>query len=153
NTLVNEEMSANAARAKTWDEFYEAMGGTFTDLANYDANNYLLEMETLGIDEQKQSVKDLLKFLRDGGNAEDYEPPGKLAGIKGKKKPKFNSPFAQQAADMYSSTWEDPGISKGTENFKGGAQSKGRLNSATVGTQAQSTAPAPRPEGATLRKW
>ena len=148
--LMNEEMSANAARAKTYDEYFESMGNTFTELANYDSNNFLLDLEEMGLDEQKALTKDVLAWLKKGKNIEDYEPGDQA--VANNKNPKFVSAYAQMAADMAGSSWEDPGISKSTENWQGGAQSAGGLNSArssALGGGGNSK----RPEGATLRRW
>lgn len=147
--LINEELSANASKAKAWDDYFESMASTYADLANYDQNNYLLDLETQGLREQKSQTKDVLNWLDKGKNIEDYKP-GKLLNTPSKLK--YTSPFAHLSAEMSGSSWEDPGLSQRTENWQGGAQSTGGLNTANKAVLSGNDK-TKRPEGATLRRW
>lgn len=154
--MMNEEMSTNAARASRWDDFYESMGSAYSDMANLDQQNYLLQAEIDATERAKGTTTGLLAWLDAGKNAEDYEAP-KLTNTGALKPPTYTSDYAKKAAEMASSYWVDPGVSDETKGWQGGAQSQFGLNNTQVqGAQLNERQGAPRrkrPEGATLRRW
>lgn len=154
---MNEELAANAARAERWDDYYEALGSTYTEMANIDQQNYLLNAENAAIERQKEVATGLLKWLDSGKNAADYKPPA-LKSTAASKPPKFTSQYAQKAAEAAGSVWKDPGLSAETQNWQGAALSTGGLNTAQLWNAPENTALTGstrprRPEGATLRRW
>lgn len=153
--MMNEEMSTNAARASRWDDFYESMGSAYSDMANLDQQNYLLQAEIDATERAKGTTTGLLAWLDAGKNAEDYKAP--TAKTEALAPPTYTSDYAKKAAEMAGSYWEDPGISDETESWQGGAQSQFGLNNTQVqGSQLNERQGAPRrkrPEGATLRRW
>ena len=154
--MMNEEMSTNAARASRWDDFYESMGSAYSDMANLDQQNYLLQAEIDATERAKGTTTGLLAWLDAGKNAEDYQAP-KLTNTGALKPPAYTSDYAKKAAEMAGSYWADPGVSDETKAWKGGAQSQFGLNNTQVqGSQLNEQQGAPRrkrPEGATLRRW
>ena len=154
--MMNEEMSTNAARASRWDDFYESMGSAYSDMANLDQQNYLLQAEIDATERAKGTTTGLLAWLDAGKNAEDYQAP-KLTNTGALKPPAYTSDYAKKAAEMAGSYWADPGVSDETEAWEGGAQSQFGLNNTQVqGSQLNEQQGAPRrkrPEGATLRRW
>lgn len=155
-SMMNEEMSTNAARASRWDDFYESMGSAYSEMANLDQQNYLLQAEIDATERAKGTTTGLLAWLDAGKNAEDYQAP-KLTNTGALKPPTYTSDYAKKAAEMAGSYWADPGVSDETKNWKGGAQSQFGLNNTQVqGSQLNERQGAPRrkrPEGATLRRW
>lgn len=153
--MMNEEMSTNAARASRWDDFYESMSSTYSDMANFDQQNYLLQAEIDATERAKTSTSGLLSWLDSGKNAEDYKAP--TAKTEALAPPAYTSNYAKKAAEMAGSFWTDPGISEETKRWQGGAQSQAGLNNTQVqGSQlneSRSTSRRKRPEGATLRRW
>lgn len=156
-SMKNEEMSTNAARGQRWDEHYDAMGQSYSDMANLDQNNYLLDAEIGAAEKLKGNATGLLAWLDAGKDAESYQAP-KLTSTSAPAPPAYTSPYAAKSAEMASSFWKDPGISKATQGWKGAEQSKGTLNTTLLaGAQPNETVDGTgkkkRPEGATLRKW
>lgn len=154
---INEELSTNAAKGQRWDDYFEARAKTYSDMANLDQSNYLLDAENEAIERQKALAEGLVAWLDAGKNAEDYKPasPKSTAAA---KPPSYTSPYAALAAQMASSTWENPGVSQETLDFTGAATSTGGLNTATLAAAPTNTTlgtptPRKRPEGATLRRW
>lgn len=154
--MMNEEMSTNAARGSRWDDYYEAQSNTYSDMADLDQNNYLLQAETDATERQKGVATGLLKWLDGGKNAEDYKPPT-LKSTAAAAPPEYTSEYAALAAQAAGSSWQNPGVSASTREWEGGQQSTGGLNTAqlwnaqdNVGLGAPKTR---RPEGATLRRW
>jgi len=152
--MMNEEMSTNSAKAQRYDEYFNAMSQTFSELANLDQQNYLLQSEIDATEKQKASSTGLLEWLDAGKNAEDWTPP-KLNATAAAKPAAYTSPYAQKAAEQASSMWKDPGISEATKNFQGWQAQTGGLNTASpwAAQQNPGAATKKRPEGATLRRW
>lgn len=151
--MVNEELSTNAARSQRWSDFYESQAQTYTELANLDQQNYLLEQENKALERQKGTHTGLLSWLDEGKNAEDYEPP-KLKTTAANKPGSYTSEYAKLAAKAAGSTWTDPGLSKETKNFQGWEAQTGGLNSsAALAAQSYPGSRRRTPEGATLRRW
>lgn len=151
--MMNEELSTNAARAQRWDDFYDAMSSSYSEMANLDQQNYLLQAEIDATERQKGVHTGLLEWLDSGKNAEDYQP-AKLKSTAAAKPPAYQSEYAKLAAEMAGSTWKDPGISKETQDFTGWEAQTGGLNTASLaGAATNPGAKRRRPEGATLRRW
>lgn len=146
--MMNEELSSNAAKGARWDEFYDAMARSYTDMANLDQNNYLLNAEIDATKQRKKGATGLLEWLDKGKDADDYKAPD--TSTKAADPRKFTSDYALRSAEMSSSFWEDPGVSQETEDFEGQELSEGGLNSGRLRGRAQERR---RPEGATLRRW
>lgn len=153
--MINEELATNAARASRWDDYYEATGKTYSDMANLDQQNYLLDAEIAANERLKEGPAGLLKWLDSGKDAADYKAP--TSSRAAAAPPKYTSPYAALAAEMAGSTWKDPGISKQTQEFEGGRESTGTLNTTSLWNAQANTGlgapPRKRPEGATLRRW
>lgn len=155
--MKNEEMSTNAARGQRWDDFYDATGQTFSDMANLDQQNYLLDSEIAANRRQRSGSQALVSWLDSGKNAEDYK--ASTAKSESSWAPKaYTSDYARKAAEAAGSVWKDPGISKATQEWEGAAQSEGSLNNsqlwnAQANTAVDGTRRRKRPEGATLRRW
>lgn len=151
--MMNEELSTNAAKGQRWDDFYDAMSGTYTEMANLDQQNYLLGEETEAVKRQRAVHEGLLKWLDDGKNAEDYEP-AKLKSTAALKPGSYTSEYAKKAAEAAASTWDNPGVSQETQDFSGWQAQTGGLSSAQVpAAQVNPGTRRRRPEGATLRRW
>lgn len=153
---LNEELTTNAAKGSTWSDFYESMNKTYSDMANFDQQIYLLDAENQAIEKQKATATGLLDWLAAGKNAEDYTP--KTGETKAAAPPAYTSDYARRAAEMAGAVWKDPGVSEATKNWQGAAQSTGSLNTAALWNAPENTgvdgAKKPkRPEGATLRRW
>ena len=155
--MMNEELSTNTSKASRWDDFHEAMSNTYSDMANLDSSNYLLSGEISAAEKQKEQATDVLNWLDAGKNFEDYETP-KLATMEAARAAPYESQWAAKAAEMAGSFWESPGISQSTQDWQGGAQSEGGLNTAEAwnlqdNTDLDGRKKKKAPEGALLRRW
>jgi hypothetical protein len=152
---INEENSTNAAKGSVWDDYYGSTADTYTQLANLDQQNYLLNGEIDSTEEKKSESQRILDWLADGKNIEDYVPADKKQSKAATMPQTYTSMYAKQAAQAAGQTWENPGTSKETEEFTGGATSGGGLNTADPSAVSVSDpgAKKKRPEGAGLRKW
>lgn len=149
--MINEENSANASRASTWDDFYDAQSDAYTQMANYDQQNYLLGEEIGAAERQKAESQGLLSWLDAGKNYEDYTAPT-MSSTAARAPGQYTSQYAQKAADAAGSTWTNPGVSKETQSWKGEAESTGTLGSSNA-ANAPGASNRKAPEGANLRRW
>ena len=153
---MNEELSTNMAKADRWDDFYEAMASSYSDMANLDQSNYLLSGEITAAEKQRGYAEGVLNWMNEGKNFADYETP-RLATMAAAKAAPYESKYADLAAQMTGSTWTNPGLSNETKNWKGMTQSQTTLtNTQPWNAQDNTESGTPtkkRPEGATLRRW
>ena len=153
---MNEELSTNMAKADRWDDFYESMADSYSDMANLDQSNYLLSGEIAAAEKQRGYSEGVLNWLNEGKNFADYETP-RLATMAAAKAAPYESKYADLAAQMTGSTWKNPGLSNETKNWEGMAQSQTTLtNTQPWNAQDNTESGTPtkkRPEGATLRRW
>ena len=153
---MNEELSTNMAKADRWDDFYESMASSYSDMANLDQSNYLLSGEISAAEKQKEQATGVLNWLNEGKSFADYETP-RLATMAAAKAAPYESKYADLAAQMTGSTWKNPGLSNETKNWEGMAQSQTTLtNTQPWNAQDNTESGTPtkkRPEGATLRRW
>ena len=153
--MMNEELSTNAARGSRWDDYYESMSDSLAEMANLDQNNYLLTGEIGAAEKEKANYTSVLDWLDSGKNMEDYKSPA-LASRTAAAADPYTSDYAQRAAQMAGSVWEDPGISADTQNWQGAEQSKTELTNAQPWNAQDNTqlgTKKKRPEGAILRRW
>ena len=153
--MMNEELSTNAARGSRWDDYYESMSDSLAEMANLDQNNYLLMGEIGAAEKEKANYMSVLDWLDSGKNMEDYKSPA-LASRTAAAADPYTSDYAQRAAQMAGSVWEDPGISADTQNWQGAEQSKTELTNAQPWNAQDNTqlgTKKKRPEGAILRRW
>jgi hypothetical protein len=153
---INEEQSANSQRGGIWDDYYNSMSDTFTQMSNLDQQNYLLNGEIDMARKGKDEHKRILDWLKKGKNIEDYDPYDAPVKDRASTPPKYTSKYAQLAADAAAGAWKNPGVSDKTKKFVGATASKGDLNTAdpsAVNGFDPASAKRKRPEGATLRKW
>ena len=153
---MNEELSTNMAKADRWDDFYESMASSYSDMANLDQSNYLLSGEIAAAEKQKEQATGVLNWLNEGKSFADYETP-RLATMAAAKAAPYESKYSDLAAQMTGSTWKNPGLSNETKNWEGMAQSQTTLtNTQPWNAQDNTESGTPtkkRPEGATLRRW
>ena len=153
---MNEELSTNMAKADRWDDFYESMASSYSDMANLDQSNYLLSGEIAAAEKQRGYSEGVLNWLNEGKNFADYETP-RLATMAAAKAAPYESKYADLAAQMTGSTWTNPGVSAETKNWQGMEQSQTSLtNTQPWNAQDNTEGGTPtkkRPEGATLRRW
>lgn len=152
--MINEENSTNASKGGVWNDFYDSLSDSYTQMSNLDQQNYLLQGEIDTANALKGQSQGVLDWLDAGKNYEDYEEP-KKGTAKAAKAPAYESQYADKAAAAAGSSWKNPGVSDATKNWKGGKESTGGLTSASVkNAQAnESGGKKKRPEGASLRKW
>jgi len=148
---INEETSTNTAKADAWDSYYDSTADAFTQMANLDQQNFLLDQEIASTQREKERETGLITWLDSGKNYEDYVAPASAA--KASKAPTYTSDYSRQAAEAAGSSWKSPGISKETTDFKGEAQSKGGLNSSSTAQAVSLSGGRKKPEGAGLRRW
>ena len=153
---MNEELSTNMAKADRWDDFYESMASSYSDMANLDQSNYLLSGEIAAAEKQRGYSEGVLNWLNEGKNFADYETP-RLETMAAAKAAPYESKYADLAAQMTGSTWTNPGVSDKTKNWQGMEQSQTTLtNTQPWNAQDNTEGGTPtkkRPEGATLRRW
>ncbi len=153
---MNEELSTNMAKADRWDDFYESMSSSYSDMANLDQSNYLLSGEITAAEKQREYAEGVLNWLNEGKNFADYETP-RLETMAAAKAAPYESKYADLAAQMTGSTWTNPGLSDETKNWQGMEQSQTTLtNTQPWNAQDNTEGGTPtkkRPEGATLRRW
>ena len=153
---MNEELSTNMAKADRWDDFYESMASSYSDMANLDQSNYLLSGEIAAAEKQRGYAEGVLNWLNEGKNFADYETP-RLETMAAAKAAPYESKYADLAAQMTGSTWTNPGLSDETKNWQGMEQSQTTLtNTQPWNAQDNTEGGTPtkkRPEGATLRRW
>ena len=153
---MNEELSTNMAKADRWDDFYESMASSYSDMANLDQSNYLLSGEISAAEKQRGYAEGVLNWLNEGKSFADYETP-RLETMAAAKAAPYESKYADLAAQMTGSTWTNPGLSNETKNWEGMAQSQTTLtNTQPWNAQDNTESGTPtkkRPEGATLRRW
>ena len=154
--MMNEDLSTNMAKAGRWDDFYEAMASSYSDMANLDQSNYLLSGEISAAEKQRGYAEGVLNWLNEGKVFADYETP-RLATMAAAKAAPYESQYANLAAQMTGSTWTNPGLSDKTKNWRGMEQSQTTLtNTQPWNAQDNTEGGTPtkkRPEGATLRRW
>ena len=154
--MMNEDLSTNMAKAGRWDDFYEAMASSYSDMANLDQSNYLLSGEISAAEKQRGYAEGVLNWLNEGKAFADYETP-RLATMAAAKAAPYESQYANLAAQMTGSTWTNPGLSDKTKNWRGMEQSQTTLtNTQPWNAQDNTEGGTPtkkRPEGATLRRW
>lgn len=148
--MINEENSANTSRSGVWDDFYEAQADAYTQMSNYDQQNYLLGEEIGAAERQKAQSQGLVSWLDSGKNAEGYIAPSVSPAAR--KPGAYTSQYAQKAADAAGSSWTNPGVSKATQEWKGEGESTGSLGSSNA-ANAPGLGTKKAPEGANLRKW
>ena len=112
---MNEELSTNMAKADRWDDFYESMANSYSDMANLDQSNYLLSGEIAAAEKQRGYAEGVLNWLNEGKSFADYETP-RLATMAAAKAAPYESKYADLAAQMTGSTWTNPGVSEKTKN-------------------------------------
>ena len=153
---MNEELSTNMSKASRWDDFYESMASTYSDMANLDQSNYLLSGEIAAAEKQRGHAEGALNWLNAGKNFSDYETP-RLETMAAAKATPYESQHAKLAAQMTGSTWTNPGLSEETKNWQGMKQSQTSLtNTQPWNAQDNAEGGTPkkkRPEGASLRRW
>lgn len=153
---MNEELSTNTAKAGRWDDFYESMASSYSDMANLDQSNYLLSGEIAAAEKQRGYAEGVLNWLNEGKSFADYETP-RLETMAAAKAAPYESKYADLAAQMTGSTWTNPGVSEKTKNWQGMEQSQTTLtNTHPWNAQDNTEGGTPtkkRPEGATLRRW
>lgn len=153
--MMNEELSTSAAKSQRYDDYFNAMGRTYADMANLDQQNYLLEEEISAAEKQKETSVGLTAWLDSGKNASDWKAPT-LSTTAAAKPREYTSEYAQRSAEMAGSAWKAPDVSDATKNFTGQEQSTGTLTSTQAWNSQRNELGTPkrkRPEGAQLRTW
>ena len=153
-SMINEEQSANAQRADTWNDYFGAMSDSYATQANLSDQNYLLREDITSLKDSRRRPNSVLDWIDDGKDYEDWEPQ-EYGSLGDPADPTRNpsSRYATKASEWASKAYEDPGVSSATLNWKGGAQSTTGLNGSNRAAAPTTTLSKKRPEGATLRKW
>lgn len=152
-TMTGYELDANQRRSQVWDDFYQGMSDSYTQMDNLATNNYLLDQEIAANQANMAGQNALLAWIESGKNADDFKLP-----TTSPSQVKPYEGFADEAAEWAGKTWENPGVSEETLNWQGQQAQRGQLNTsqawnAQTNTADKGAATKKRPEGATLRRW